>query len=141
MLLGREPALLLGLIAAAVKLLGYELDVSDGTQTAINAIAAGMVAIIIAFVAKNGAWAAALLQTAQAVMSLFVGLGLDSSADRQAPWTGTIAAPPRRPGTPSARTARRTRGRAEGRGRLKAVACPSLRHPPTRGEAQATDSI
>jgi quinol-cytochrome oxidoreductase complex cytochrome b subunit len=92
MLLGREPALLLGLIAAAVKLLGYELDVSDGTQTAINAIAAGMVAIIIAFVAKNGAWAAALLQTAQAVMSLFVGLGLDWSADRQALWMGTIAA-------------------------------------------------
>src|ERR1044072_2646326 len=75
MLLGREPALLLGLIAAAVKLLGYELDVSDGTQTAITAIAA-----------------AALLPTAQAVMSLFVGLGLDWSADRQALWMGTIAA-------------------------------------------------
>lgn len=92
MLLGREPALLLGLIAAAVKLAGYELDVSDGTQTAINAIAAGVVAIIIAVVAKNGAWAAAILQTAQAVMSLFVGLGLDWSADRQALWMGTIAA-------------------------------------------------
>jgi hypothetical protein len=92
MLLGREPALLLGLIAAGVKLLGYELDVSDGTQTAINAIAAGVVAIVIAFVAKNGAWAAAILQTAQAVMSLFVGLGLDWSADRQALWMGSIAA-------------------------------------------------
>ncbi|MFM9703580.1 hypothetical protein [Streptomyces galilaeus] len=92
MLLGREPALLLGLIAAGVKLLGYELDVSDGTQTAINAIAAGVVAIAIAFIAKNGAWAAAILQTAQAVMSLFVGLGLDWSADRQALWMGSIAA-------------------------------------------------
>jgi hypothetical protein len=92
MLLGREPALLLGLIAAGVKLLGYELDVSDGVQTAINAIAAGVVAIIIAFVAKNGAWAAAILQTAQAIMSLFVGLGLDWSADRQALWMATIAA-------------------------------------------------
>jgi hypothetical protein len=92
MLLGREPALLLGLIAAGVKLIGYEMDVSDGTQTAINAIAAGVVAIIIAFIAKNGAWAAAILQTAQAVMSLFVGLGLDWSADRQALWMATIAA-------------------------------------------------
>jgi hypothetical protein len=92
MLLGREPALILGLIAAGVKLLGYELNVSDGTQTAINAIAAGVVAIIIAFVAKNGAWAAAILQTTQAVMALFVGLGLDWSADRQALWMASIAA-------------------------------------------------
>lgn len=92
MLLGREPALLLGFIAAGVKLLGYELNVSDGVQTAINAIAAGVVAIIIAFVAKNGAWAAAILQTAQAVMALFVGLGLDWSADRQALWMASIAA-------------------------------------------------
>lgn len=91
-ILAREPALVLGLIAAGVKLLGYELDVSDGTQTAINAIAAGVVAIIIAFVARNGAWAAAILQTAQAVMSLFVGLGLDWSADRQALWMASIAA-------------------------------------------------
>jgi uncharacterized membrane protein len=92
MLFGREPALLLGFIAAGVKLLGYELNVSAGVQTAINAIAAGIVAIIIAFVAKNGAWGAALLQTAQAVMSLFVGLGLDWSADRQALWMAGIAA-------------------------------------------------
>lgn len=91
-LFAREPALLLGLIAAGVKLLGYELDVSDGAQTAINAVAAGVVAIIIAFVAQNGAWAAAILQTAQAVMSLFVGLGLDWSADRQALWMASIAA-------------------------------------------------
>ncbi|MET9445327.1 hypothetical protein, partial [Streptomyces sp. NPDC006610] len=84
MIFGREPALLLGFIAAGVKLIGYELDVSGGVQTAINAIAAGVVAVIIALVAKNGAWAAAILQTAQAVMSLFVGLGLDWSADRQA---------------------------------------------------------
>lgn len=92
MIFGREPALLLGFIAAAVKLLGYELNVSAGVQTAINAIAAGVVAIIIAFVAKNGAWGAAILQTAQAVMSLFVGLGLHWSADRQALWMSAIAA-------------------------------------------------
>lgn len=92
MLLGREPALLLGFVAAAVKLLGYELNVSDGVQTAINAIAAGVVALLIAIIAKNGAWGAAILQLAQAVMSLFVGLGLDWSADRQALWMAAIAA-------------------------------------------------
>src|ERR1044072_1198795 len=91
MLIRRDPALLLGLIAAAVKLLGYELNVTAGVQTAINAIAAGVVAIIIAFIAHNGAWAAAILQTAQAVMSLFVGLRLDWPADRQARWMTSIA--------------------------------------------------
>ena len=89
---GREPALILGFVAAIVKLLGYQLDVSAGVQTAINAIAAGAVALILAVVAKNGAWAAAILQTAQAVMSLFVGLGLDWSADKQALWMAGIAA-------------------------------------------------
>jgi hypothetical protein len=79
------------MIAAAVKLLGYELDVSEGVQTGINAIAAGVVAILLAIIVKTGAWAAAILQTAQAVMSLFVGLGLDWSADRQALWMGSIA--------------------------------------------------
>jgi hypothetical protein len=89
---GREPALLLGFVAAGVKLLGYELNVSDGTQTAINVIAAAVVALIIAIVAKTGAWGAAILQLALAVMSLFVGLGLDWSADRQALWMGSVAA-------------------------------------------------
>lgn len=91
-LLGREPALLLGLVAAAVKLIGYEADVTAEVQTAINAIAAGVVAIALAVIVKNGAWAAAILQTAQAVMALFVGLGLDWSADRQALWMASIAA-------------------------------------------------
>lgn len=89
---GREPALILGFVAAAVKLAGYQYDVSDGVQTAINAIAAGAVALILAVVVKNGAWAAAILQTAQAVMALFVGLGLDWSADKQALWMASIAA-------------------------------------------------
>jgi hypothetical protein len=91
-ILGREPALLLGLIAAGVKVLGYEFDVSAGVQTGINTVAAVVVGLILAILARNGAWAAALLQTAQAVMSLFVGLGLDWSADRQALWMGAIAA-------------------------------------------------
>ncbi|WP_399559451.1 hypothetical protein [Streptomyces chartreusis] len=90
--LAREPALALGLIAAAVKLLGYEFNVSAGVQTGINTVAAAAVALIIAIVAKNGAWAATLLQLAQAVMSLFVGLDLDWSADRQAVWMAGIAA-------------------------------------------------
>lgn len=91
-LLGREPALILGFIAAAVKLLGFQFDVSAGTQTAINVVAAAVVGLILAVVAKDGAWAAALLQLAQAVMALFAGLGLDWSADKQAVWMAALAA-------------------------------------------------
>lgn len=89
---GREPALILGFVAAAVKLLGYQYDVSDGVQTAINAVAAASVALILAVVAKNGAWAAGILQLAQAAMALFVGLGLDWGADKQALWMASLAA-------------------------------------------------
>lgn len=91
-LFGREPALILGFIAALVKLVGYQLDVSAGTQTAINVLAAAIVGLILAIVAKNGAWAAALLQVAQAVFALFAGLGWDWSADKQALWMAAIAA-------------------------------------------------
>lgn len=91
-LFGREPALVLGFIAAVVKLLGYQFDVSAGTQTAINVLAAAAVALILAIVAKSGAWAAAVLQVAQALFALFAGLGLDWSADKQALWLATIGA-------------------------------------------------
>ncbi|MFK0222244.1 hypothetical protein ACIQWN_29140 [Streptomyces vinaceus] len=91
-LFGREPALVLGFIAAIVKLLGYQFDVSAGTQTAINVVAASVVGVILAVVAKNGAWAAALLQLAQALFALFAGLGLDWSADKQALWMAALAA-------------------------------------------------
>ncbi|MFJ3839484.1 hypothetical protein ACIPY6_28810 [Streptomyces sp. NPDC090054] len=91
-LLGREPALILGFIAALVKLLGFQLNVSAGTQTAINVLAAAIVGLILAIVAKNGAWAAAVLQVAQALFALFAGLGLDWSADKQALWLAAIGA-------------------------------------------------
>ncbi len=91
-ILGREPALLLGFIAAVVKLLGYQFDVSAGTQTAINFLAAAVVGLILAIVAKTGAWAAAVLQVAQALFALFAGLGLDWSADKQALWMAAIGA-------------------------------------------------
>jgi hypothetical protein len=89
---GREPALILGFIAALVKLLGYQFNVSPGTQTAINALAAAAVGLILAFVARDGAWAAALIQLAQTGMALFVGLGLDWSAEKQALVMASLAA-------------------------------------------------
>lgn len=89
---GREPALILGFIAAAVSLIGYQWNVSAGTQTAINVLAAAIVGLVLAIMAKAGAWAAALMQLAQAGMALFVGLGLDWDADKQALVMATLAA-------------------------------------------------
>lgn len=89
---GREPALILGFISALVSLLGYQYNVSAGTQTAINTLAAAIVGVILAVMLHTGAWAAALMQAAQAAMSMFVGIGLDWSADKQAKWMGALAA-------------------------------------------------
>ncbi|MFG3585147.1 hypothetical protein [Streptomyces sp. NPDC047990] len=90
---GREPVYLLGFIAALLQALSaFGVDISDDTQTAINAVSAAAVGVITAVVLKNGALAAMLLQFAQAVMSLFVGLGLDWSADHQSKVMAAIAA-------------------------------------------------
>jgi hypothetical protein len=81
---GREPALILGLVAAALKLAtAFGLDVSADQQTLINTVLACAVALASAIVLKSGAVAATVMQLAQAGMALFVGFGLDWSADKQ----------------------------------------------------------
>ena len=92
-ILGREPVYILGFIAALLQALSaFGVDISDGTQTAINAASAAAVGVITAIVLKNGALAAMLVQFAQAVMALCVGLGLDWSADHQSKVMAAIAA-------------------------------------------------
>jgi hypothetical protein len=92
-LFGREPALILGFAAAALKLAtAFGLDVSATQQTLVNAVLAAGVGVWLAVVAKNGAWAAALVQLAQTVMALFVGFGLDWSADKQGLVMASVAA-------------------------------------------------
>ena len=93
MLFGREPALLLGFAAAALKLLtAFGLDVTADQQTLINAALAALVGVWLAIVAHNGAWAAALMQLAQTAMALFVGFGLDWSTEKQGYVMATVAA-------------------------------------------------
>jgi len=90
---GREPVYLLGFIAAFLQALSaFGVDISDDTQTAINAVSAAAVGVITAIVLKNGALAAMLVQFAQAAMALCVGLGLDWSADHQSKVMAAIAA-------------------------------------------------
>lgn len=84
MIFGREPAVILAFVAAIVKLLGYEFDVSAGMQTTINTVASTLVALILVYTLRSGALYAALVNFMQAGMALFVGLGLDWSADKQA---------------------------------------------------------
>lgn len=90
---GREPVYILGFLAAAIQALSaFGLEVSQETQTAVNTAAAAVVAVTSAIVLKNGALGAALLNLAQAGMALFVGLGLDWSADDQAKWMALVSA-------------------------------------------------
>ena len=90
---GREPVYILGFIAAFLQALSaFGVDISDGTQTLINAVSAAAVGLITAIVLKNGALAAMIVQFAQAVMALCVGLGLDWSADHQSKVMAAIAA-------------------------------------------------
>lgn len=92
-ILGREPVYFLGFIAALLQALSaFGVDISAGTQTAINAVSAAAVGLITAVVLKNGAVAAMIVQFAQAVMALCVGLGLDWSADHQSKVMAAVAA-------------------------------------------------
>lgn len=90
---GREPVYWLGFLAALLEALSaFGVDISDGTQTAINAVAAAAVGLLTAIVLRTGALAAAIVQLAQTVMALCVGLGLDWSADRQSQVMAAIGA-------------------------------------------------
>jgi hypothetical protein len=81
---GREPALVLALIAILVKTgAAFGLNVTTDQQAVINAAAAAIVGLIVAIVAHDGL-SAAILGTVQAVIALAVGFGLHWSADQQA---------------------------------------------------------
>lgn len=90
---GREPVYLLGAIAIALKLAAaYGLNVSETQQTLINTFLSCIVAVASAIVLKTGAAGAAILQLASAGLALFVGFGLDLSAEQQAGWMSLVAA-------------------------------------------------
>lgn len=84
---GREPVLILGFVAVTLKLASaYGLDVSVEQQAVIMAVLSGIVALVEAVVLRTGAAAAAIVNLAQAVLALFLGFGLDLSAEQQALW-------------------------------------------------------
>jgi hypothetical protein len=90
---GREPVYILAVIAIGLKLgAAYGLDVNEEQQTLINTVLACAVAIASAIVLKTGAVGAAILQFASALLALFLGFGLDMSAQEQAGWMSLVAA-------------------------------------------------
>ncbi|MEU7905327.1 hypothetical protein [Actinoplanes sp. NPDC049118] len=88
---GREVALWLALIAAAVKLLSaFWLHLTDDQQTLVNAAAAAAAGLVVAFLVRDGIQAA-ILGFAQAGLALGVGFGLDMPAEQQAVLLSFIA--------------------------------------------------
>ncbi|WP_055694106.1 hypothetical protein [Streptomyces prasinopilosus] len=84
---GREPVYILGFIAITLKLASaYGLDVTAAQQAVIMAVLFCAVALIEAIVLRTGAAAAAIVNLAQGVLALFLGFGLDMSAEQQALW-------------------------------------------------------
>lgn len=90
---GREPVYILAVVAIVLKLgAAYGLDVSEDHQALINTALSCAVAIISAWVLHTGAVGAAILQFSSALLALFLGFGLDLSADEQAKWMSLVAA-------------------------------------------------
>lgn len=90
---GREPVYILAVIAIGLKLAAaYGLDVTEQQQTLINTVLSCIVAVASAVVLKTGAVGAAILQFGSALLALFLGFGLDLSAQEQAGWMSLTAA-------------------------------------------------
>lgn len=80
---GREPALYLALFAALVQMGSQFIwHLSDDQQGVLNAVAAALVGLIVAFMAHSDGESAAIMGFVQALLALGVafGLGLDATA-------------------------------------------------------------
>ena len=82
-LFGREPSVILGIVAMAVQFVSaFVINVDQDTQTALHVVAAAAVGLIVAFIVHEGQYAA-LVGLAQAGLALAMNLGLDWSTDKQ----------------------------------------------------------
>lgn len=82
---GRDPAIFLAVIAAAIKLVAaFLIDLTVDQQAVLNTVAAAAVGVAVAYIARRDGQVAALLGFAQAGLAAAVGFGLDMSAEDQA---------------------------------------------------------
>lgn len=84
---GREPVAILAFVAVALKLSSaYGLNVSAEQQAIIMTVLSCVVALAEAVVLRTGAAFAAIVNLAQAGLALFLGFGLEMTAEQQALW-------------------------------------------------------
>jgi nicotinamide riboside transporter PnuC len=77
-ILGRDPAFWTGLVAVAVQfLVAWRIDLSEGQQAAINAVAAALVGVIVAWTVSRDQVVAVAAGLLTAVLQLFVAFGVD----------------------------------------------------------------
>ncbi|OPG10569.1 hypothetical protein [Microbispora sp. GKU 823] len=84
---GREPALWLGLFSAALQMfVAFVVPLPDTTVTAINAVAAAVIGVWLAFVTRaadgGSSIQSAILGFAQAVITLGLAFGLNITAEK-----------------------------------------------------------
>lgn len=91
-LLGREPALWVAVLTAALgALTAFGVNVDANVQAVIVAAASAVLGLVVAITVHDGV-AAAVLGLAQALVSLVVGFGYDLSADDQMKIMGLVIA-------------------------------------------------
>ncbi|MFC8207923.1 hypothetical protein [[Kitasatospora] papulosa] len=87
---GREPSAILGVVAVAVQFFSaFVMDVSQNTQTLVNAVAAAAVGLAVAWMVHDGL-IAAITGFAAAALALGMNLGLNWSTDKQAAWMAGV---------------------------------------------------
>jgi nicotinamide riboside transporter PnuC len=79
---GREPAVLLGLLSAALQMVvAFGLALTPEMTASINAVAAAVIGVITAFTLARDQLYPAIMGLAQAALTLGLAFGYDMSAD------------------------------------------------------------
>lgn len=90
--LGREPALWLALVTAAIQLSSaFFLDLSTEQQALLNALAVALSGAVTAYMVAQDRMVPALVGAMQALLSVAVGFGADLSPDTQAAVMASVA--------------------------------------------------
>lgn len=85
MLFKRDPALILMLLATAVRLASaFWLDWTVDQQSVVNAALAALMGVIVSFVVKHDGQVAAITGFFAAMIALAIGFGLQISPENQA---------------------------------------------------------
>lgn len=87
---GREPAVWAAIVAVICQFLAaFVIHVNKDWQTGVNAVAAAVLGVIVAYKVHDGV-IAALTGLAQAALALGMNLGLNWSTDKQAAYMALI---------------------------------------------------